>query len=51
MGNDTEHEQGARLQNVLVEHVADGVRIASIGLTSVEEKDILQEAELRDGVV
>lgn len=46
-----EEEQGRAEEDVLVEHEADEVGVASVALAAMEEEEGDEEAELRKGVV
>lgn len=50
-GEAAEHIDGHCFEHVFVEHVADGVRVAPVSLSAVEEEKVAQESELPDGVV
>ena len=45
---DTIHVDGHRLEDIFVKHVSDGVRVAPVSLSPVEEQQVLQESELAD---
>ena len=49
--NRAKHEDRHRLQNVLVEHVADSVRISAVGLSPMEKEKVAEELELRNSVI
>ena len=49
--NDTEAENRNYVQYILVEHVRDQVSVAAVSFSTVDEKQILEETELSDGVV
>ena len=50
-GDDTIHVNGHSLQDVLVEHVGDGVRVATVRLSAMEKEEVTKESELANCVV